>query len=500
MYNKIVSILILILWQFSSAAAQSKIPAKINFNPIVADHLADPSIVSFDGEFYLYATTDIDQGLDKMGPPVVWKSHDFVNWHFEGLLETGIDWNRRYTYLNKEGKEKSGYFRYWAPGKVIRKNKKYYMYITIVKPDDKMGVYAMTADRPQGPFSFTNGKGLHFGADYDATDETKPLIDDIDGEPFVEENGKAFIYWRRRKAAALSSDWLTIQGKTIDIPTKFKGYSEGPGLFKRKGLYYYFYTLSGHASYSNGYMISKTGPLGPFEEPSGKNIFIYSDTMQHVWGPGHGNIFNMPGTDDWYFVYLEYGEGGTTRQIFVNRMEFNADGTIVPLSLNKKGVGYLASKNKRLNIAASALVTASSFRPSKVVEGKIAADEDYKTLHPELPSRTVRRTVSYAPQNAVDNDNGSRWMAAPSDAEPWISLDMGKPRKLKECEVFFVLPTAGQTWVLEKSMDGKKWDTCTIQREGAIRSPQVAAKPGLARYLRIKILNGQPGIWEINIY
>jgi len=489
-----------ILWQFSSAAAQDKVPAKINFNPIVADHLADPSIVSFDGEFYLYATTDIDQGLDKMGPPVVWKSHDFVNWHFHGLLETGIDWNKKYTFINKDGKEKTGYFRYWAPGKVIRKDKKYYLYVTIVKPDDKMGVYVMIADRPEGPFNFTNGKGLHFRADYDTDNETKPLIDDIDGEPFVDDNGEAFIYWRRRKAAALNHDWLALKGKTIDIPTKFKGYSEGPGLFKRKGLYYYFYTLSGHASYSNGYMISKTGPLGPFEEPSGKNIFIYSDTTQHVWGPGHGNIFNMPGTDDWYFVYLEYGEGGTTRQIFVNRLEFNADGTILPVSPDHKGIGYLGNSKKRHNLAASAVVTASSFRPAKVVEGKISADEDSKVLHPDLPVAMVKRTVSYTPQNAADLQNGTRWMADRSDAAPWLMLDLQKPRKLKSCEVFFVLPTSGHAWVLERSLDGIKWDTCSVQREAAIRFPQIALKPGFARYLRVKILSGQPGIWEINIY
>ncbi len=32
------------------------------FNPIIPDFLADPSLVFFNDTFYMYATTDIDQG------------------------------------------------------------------------------------------------------------------------------------------------------------------------------------------------------------------------------------------------------------------------------------------------------------------------------------------------------------------------------------------------------------------------------------------------------
>lgn len=49
---------------------------KQNFNPIIPDNLADPSLVMFDDIFYMYATTDIDHGLKEIGPPVVWKSTD----------------------------------------------------------------------------------------------------------------------------------------------------------------------------------------------------------------------------------------------------------------------------------------------------------------------------------------------------------------------------------------------------------------------------------------
>lgn len=85
------------------------------FNPIIPDNLADPSVVKFGDTFYLYGTTDIDQGLSKAGTPVVWKSKDFVNWSFDGSHIEGFDWKQGYPYTDTKG-EHTGYFRYWAPG------------------------------------------------------------------------------------------------------------------------------------------------------------------------------------------------------------------------------------------------------------------------------------------------------------------------------------------------------------------------------------------------
>lgn len=502
MYKKYLILILALLPCLCMYAQQNKVERQQEFNPLVPDNIADPSVVSFNGTFYLYATTDIDQDLKKMGPPVVWKSKDFVNWHFEGIMDLGIDWEKRYMFTDKAGKEKDGYFRYWAPGNVIKKNNRYYLYATIVKPDEQLGTYVLVGDRPEGPFRFTNGTGVYFNEPAMAAQETKPLIDDIDGDSFVDEDGRAYIYWRRRKAAALSKDLITLSGNIIDIPTKFGGYSEGPGLFKRKGIYYYFYTLSGHASYSNGYMISRTGPLGPFKEPKGKNIFIYSAPEKQIWGPGHGNVFHLPGKDQYYFIYLEYGEGGTTRQVYANRIYFNRDGTIKPMAPDRSGVGKLAGKKDKrgMNIAPSAIITASSYREQKIVKGTISASEDDKILNAGIPVKKVERTFDYLPSNAADLSKVTRWIAQSNDPSPWIKFDLGKTVQVKSCEMEFVLPAYGQAWILEKSVDGKKWLTCAEQNEIAVRSPHIAVKPGNLRYLRLRISKGEPGLWEMRIY
>ena len=52
-------------------------------NPVVPDMTADASIILVDNTFYYYATTDgYGRHLETSGPPVVWKSKDFVHWSF----------------------------------------------------------------------------------------------------------------------------------------------------------------------------------------------------------------------------------------------------------------------------------------------------------------------------------------------------------------------------------------------------------------------------------
>lgn len=47
-------------------------------------------------------------------------------------------------------------------------------------------------------------------------------------------------------------------------------------MFKRKGIYYYVYTLSGHQNYANAYMMSRESPLTGFVKPEGNDIFLFS--------------------------------------------------------------------------------------------------------------------------------------------------------------------------------------------------------------------------------
>ena len=446
-----------------------------NFNPIVPDNLADPTIMQFGDTFYLYATSDVGDlksDLSFSGNPVVWKSKDFVNWSFEGISFPGIDWHK---------------YKYWAPGRVIKKEGKYYLFVTI----EHLTQLAV-ADSPEGPFRLANGPEKYTGVERNSM-----IVDDIDGCPFVDEDGQAYLFWRKRKAAKLTADFQKTTGETITLPTRWIGYSEGPFMIKRNGIYYYFYTMGGYGDYQYAYQISKISPLGPFETPE-NDVILTTNLQEKIWGPGHGFAFNISNTDKWIFVYLEYGIGGTSRQIYANRMEFNADGTIKPLKPDRNGVGALAQVDHPVPMdLRQAKVTASSSHEPLFVQPRRWRNNSELCYH--LPDSLPGRTHTFTPGNATDNSNFTEWWATPDDAQKWFQIDLGTAKMLDRCEIFFAHPTLGHAFTVEKSLNGKRWEIVKVEKL-AIRSPHIAGKIGMTRLLRIRITDGIPAIWEIKLY
>ena len=253
-------------------------------NALIPDMIADASIQEINGMFYCYATTDgYGQGLETSGPPVVWKSKDFVHWSFEG------------TYFPSAMKEK-----YWAPSKAVFANGKYYIYPTI-----NGYMYPAVSDSPEGPFKLTRGKDeFHKPFTSSTLLQTKDP-GGIDAEVFIDDDGQAYVFWGRRHVGKLGKDMITVDSVTQIITTPRKEYSEGPIFFKRKGIYYYLYTIGGDEKYQYAYVMSKVSPMGPFEYPE-QDIVSTTDYEEGVFGPGHGCVFHPDGTDDYYFAYLEF--------------------------------------------------------------------------------------------------------------------------------------------------------------------------------------------------
>ncbi len=467
------------------------------FNPVIPDHIADPSVCKFDGTYYLYGTTDLGTGLSAAGVPVAWKSRDFVNWSFEGPLIEGMDWGRPHAYVDADGNEREGFYRYWAPGKVVFRDGKYRLLVTIVKPDDDMQTYLMLSDSPDGPFRFAAS-----GASDDPLDglDASRVAPDIDGEPFIDTDGTPYVFWRHRRGAMMSGDMRGLVGDTATIATARTAYSEGPLMFKRNGIYYYVYTLDGHQNYAYAYMMGRTSPLDGFDRPDGNDIFLFSSIANDVWGPGHGNVFHDEDSDEYVFLYLEYGEGGTTRRVFANRMEFNPDGTIRTMEPDKWGVGYLADPQEtRPDKALGCAVTSSSAR--EPMEMGVDIETCPNDPLPGGGSRLdVGRRRDFLASNAVDGTNAECWMAADDDASPWIMADLGAPTRLEECRMAFVQPTGGHAWRLEASLDGVSWETCALEDERRVRSPHVARVERVVRFLRLHVDEGKAGLWQWNMY
>ena len=430
---------------------------------LIPDLVADPSIVDLDGTFYCYATTDgWGDGLNSSGPPVVWQSKDFLNWSFEGAsFPTDFE------------------AKYWAPSSLVKLDGRYYSFPTL----DGM-ITAVVADSPTGPFVAPDGKHINKTSQW----QPYPLDQDsaIDAEVFVDDDGQAYMVWARRRMAKLKPDLLSLDGPAITISTKRGGYSEGPFITKRNGIYYYFYALGGDESYQYAYMMSRISPLGPWEAPK-QDIIATTDLPEKVFGPGHGCFFHPKDSEQWYFVYLEYGRGGTTRQIYADKLNFNSDGTIQPVKLTKAGVGALRPvADSAPNLALGCQATASSTHANYRVRPR--------------KDNSLDRVETYAPGNALDASNGTRWLAASGDTAAWWQVDLGAPRDIHRTEAYFVKPTDGHAYRLEWSLDGHTWNPYGGHDEIICRSPHRDENSVQARYLRLTILQGEPGLWEFRVY
>lgn len=252
------------------------------------------------------------------------------------------------------------------------------------------------------------------------------------------------------------------------------------------GIFYCYattYTLGGDEQYQYAYMMSRVSPLGPYEFPE-QDIITTTNRERGVFGPGHGCVFSTD-EDHYYFAFLEFGRRSTNRQTYVNRMEFNEDGTIRPVEVSLEGVGALRKVRRSEALRIDSVYASSTAGPLSVEPMK---------------DPTCRRTEHFVPAFAADGSNGSRWMAAAGDKEAWLVADLGRVRKVRRSEICFVRPTAGHAYCLEGSDNGMDWQPCGGHEDVRMLSPHVDQIGKKFRYLRVRITDGIAGVWEWNIY
>jgi hypothetical protein len=117
----------------------------------------------------------------------------------------------------------------------------------------------------------------------------------------------------------------------------------------RKNKYYFMWSEGGWGGpdYSVAYAMADN-PTGPFKR-IGK---ILQQDMHVATGAGHHSVLHIPGTDDYYIVYHRRPLGETDpnhRVVCIDKMEFDANGLIKPVTITKDGVGPrpLSSPNAR---------------------------------------------------------------------------------------------------------------------------------------------------------
>ncbi|CAM5537622.1 hypothetical protein SBADM41S_05442 [Streptomyces badius] len=113
-------------------------------------------------------------------------------------------------------------------------------------------------------------------------------------------------------------------------------YVEGSFMFKRGGTYYMMWSEGGWTGpdYSVSYAMSDC-PTGPFR----KIDQVLAQDPAVARGSGHNSVVNVPGTDIWYIVYHRRPlseTNGNHRTLAYDRIHFNEDGTIRPVTMKVK--------------------------------------------------------------------------------------------------------------------------------------------------------------------
>ena len=109
-------------------------------------------------------------------------------------------------------------------------------------------------------------------------------------------------------------------------------------MLKRNGKYYFMWSEGGWGSpdYRVAYAIADS-PKGPFRR-IGK---ILQQDPEVATGAGHHSVIQVPGKDEYYIIYHRRPlseTDGNSRVTCIDRLEFNADGTIKPVKMTFTGV------------------------------------------------------------------------------------------------------------------------------------------------------------------
>ena len=398
-------------------------------NPVLPGYFADPSVVQLNGTYYLYATAD-PWGADFLS---CWTTNDFHNWEWHKL-----NWPTKEACTSPLSNENM----VWAPS-VVERGGKYYMYVSVGSE-----VWCGKADSPLGPWENALGDKPMIPADTTMTYHV------IDAEAFIDDDGKAYLYWGSGwnwtnghcYVAELGEDMCSFKGEPKDVTPAH--YFEGPFMLKRNGKYF--------LTYSEGKTIDDTyevryavgdNPFGPFTEAVNSPILNTHDDLK-VYGPGHHTVITCDGKD--YILYhkhrLPFVEGTTYRQTCIAPLEYAGDtiATIIPFN--------------------------SAMFP---LPDHLA----YAWVEPASVEASSSESPDFVAQCAFDKSNGSRWQAATSDSTATLTAKFDGKAMIDTMRILPEYPWKQYRFKVETSQDnGASWTTAAdFMQNGATGSPVLVA-------------------------
>lgn len=304
-------------------------------NPIIRDQFsADPTARVFNGRVYLYPSHDILPPDDYprkdwfcMADYHVFSSDNLIDWQDHGVIvsQENVPWGNPKAYSM------------WAPDCVERNGKYYFYFPNAPKEGRGFTVGVAISDRPDGGF----------------VPEPEPIkgINGIDPCVLQASDGNAYIFWGNGRCAKLKENmkeladdnpkeivkWGNREMEMVGVHC-LKGLpnrqAEGPFAFEYNGNFYLTYPYVRENTEVLAYAMSKH-PMGPYEYKG----LIMAEQPNGCW-TNHHSIVNFKG--QWYLFYHHnyYSPNDDKRRsACIEKLYFNADGTIQEVKQTLRGVG-----------------------------------------------------------------------------------------------------------------------------------------------------------------
>ena len=410
---------------------------------------ADPAVVKFRNEYYMFVTRSMGY----------WHSTDLTNWTFI----TPEKW-----YFEGEN----------APAAFNYKDSVLY---AAGNPSGSMSVI-YTDDPKKGDWK-----------------AVPAILNDLqDPALFIDDDEQAYIFWG-------SSNKFPIRGKKLDKELRFRpsetielfnldakkhgwerfgenhsntvlgGYIEGPWMTKYNNKYYLQYAAPGTEFnvYGDGVYVGSS-PLGPYSYAPNNPISYKPGGFAN--GAGHGSTVIGPEEQYWHFA---------TIAISVN-INWERRIGMFPTYFDRDGLMYCNTS----------FGDYPHFAPN--VSGKMGQFAGWMLLSYKKPVQASSTLENYGPENIVDEDIKTFWVAGKNDDKQWIEIDLGSRSRVHAIQVNYHdyksnlygrVPGLYHRYAIQGSVDKQKWQTL-IDRKNSFRDVPndyvELGAPQTVRYIRYK--------------
>ena len=297
-------------------------------NPIIHDQFtADPTARVFNNKVYLFPSHDIPAPAGQrqdwfcMEDYHVFSSENLTDWTDHGVIlsQENVPWGKP-----------DGYSM-WAPDCVFKNGKYYFYYPNAPRNGRGFAIGVAIANQPEGP--------------YTPEKESIKGVGGIDPCVLIDDDGAAYLYWSGMgiRGGQLKENMTELRDSSRVMMGLPEGFKEGPFAFKREGRYYltFPWVRKEKGTETLAYAMSDS-PLGPWQF---KGI-IMAEHDNSCW-TNHHSFLEYKG--QWYLFYHRnhYSPNmDKRRSACIEKVTFNADGTIQEVKQTLRGVGVTRATDK----------------------------------------------------------------------------------------------------------------------------------------------------------